>query len=182
MQFGGVFDGDDALVLRNESGKHIQQRGLASASPARDENVQPPLHHAGEHFQHGFGQSLIFDHVARGHRIAPESPNREYWTIQSERRDDGIYTGAIGQARVHHGRTFVYTAAYARNNAVDDLHQMLVVFEAEPRYFQAPRTFDVNLVVAIDQNVGNGGIGQQRLERAQAEDLIQHLFTDLLPL
>ncbi len=38
LQFGGVFDGDDAFGVRNVSGEHIQQRGFAGAGSAGDQN------------------------------------------------------------------------------------------------------------------------------------------------
>ena len=38
----------------------------------------------------------------------------------------------------------------------------------------------VDLLVPVDQDVGDGGILQQRLERPQAEDFVQHLVADLL--
>ena len=46
--------------------------------------------------------------------------------------------------------------------------------------FEQALALDVDLLVAVDQNVGDGRVLQQRLERAQAEDLVQNLFGDLL--
>ena len=32
LQFGGIFDSDDAVGIRNITGEHVQQRGLTSSS------------------------------------------------------------------------------------------------------------------------------------------------------
>ena len=55
-QFGGVFDGDDALVFRNVARKHVQQRGLTGAGAAGDHDVQARAHARFEQFQHALGQ------------------------------------------------------------------------------------------------------------------------------
>src|SRR5436309_16030089 len=51
---------------------------------------------------------------------------------------------------------------------------MSVIFKAQPGSLEFPATFYVDLIEAIDQNVGDAGIFQKRLERAQAEDFIQN--------
>ena len=33
--------------------------------------------------------------------------------------------------------------------------------------------FDIDLVVPVDQDVGNGGVAQQRLERSKSEQLVE---------
>jgi hypothetical protein len=40
--------------------------------------------------------------------------------------------------------------------------------------------FYVDLLIAVDQNVGDGWVLQQRLERPQAKYLVEDLFGDLL--
>ncbi|MNZ19912.1 hypothetical protein D3C78_369500 [compost metagenome] len=44
LQLGRVLDGDDALVVRNETGQHIEHGGLAAAGAAGYQHVQPPPH------------------------------------------------------------------------------------------------------------------------------------------
>src|SRR4051794_28259097 len=45
--------------------------------------------------------------------------------------------------------------------------------------FQEPLPFDIHLPMPIDQDVRHGRIAEQRLERPQTEDLMQHLVADL---
>jgi hypothetical protein len=39
LQFGGVLDGDDALVVGDEAGEHVQERGLSGAGSPGDDHV-----------------------------------------------------------------------------------------------------------------------------------------------
>ena len=41
LQLGGVLDRDDALVLGDEAGQHVEQRRLAGAGAAADQAVEP---------------------------------------------------------------------------------------------------------------------------------------------
>src|SRR3989442_14523930 len=51
---------------------------------------------------------------------------------------------------------------------------MSVIFKAQPGSLEFPATFYVDLIEAIDQDVGDAGIFQKRLERAPGEDFIQN--------
>ena len=46
LQFGRVFDGDDAFAIGDEGGQHVEQRGFTGAGAARDQNVEPRFHAA----------------------------------------------------------------------------------------------------------------------------------------
>ena len=59
---------------------------------------------------------------------------------------------------------------------------MLVILEREAGDFQFAAAFDVHAVEAVDENIGNGGILEQRFERAQTEDLVEDLARQLLAL
>ena len=56
LQFGRVFDGDDAFAFRNKAGKNVEQRGLARACAAGHDDVEARLDSgAAQCFQHGRG-------------------------------------------------------------------------------------------------------------------------------
>ena len=46
LQLDRVLDRDDALVAGNEARQHVEQRGLAGAGAAGDEDVETALDHA----------------------------------------------------------------------------------------------------------------------------------------
>ena len=62
----------------------------------------------------------------------------------------------------------------ARDDAIDDLHQVRIIFEAQAGRLEFARPFHIDLVVTIHQDVGDGGIFEQGLERAQTEDFIEN--------
>ena len=161
-------------VVGNVAGEHIQQRRFAGAGSARDQNVQPPLDHGREQFEHRLGEGLVLDHLAGGDGIASETADGEARAVDGQRRNDGVDAGSVGQAGVHHRRRFIDPASDARDDALDDLHQVRVVFERQPGQFEFAGAFDVDPVEAVDQNVGDGGIFEQRLERAEAEDFVEN--------
>src|SRR6202041_431608 len=82
LQLGGVFDGHNALYVGNVAGKHVEQSGLTGAGAAGDEQIQSSLDHDGKQFQHGFGESVILHHVARGDGIASEATDGEESAVE----------------------------------------------------------------------------------------------------
>jgi len=42
LKLSRVLDGDDALIGRDEAGEHVEQRGLAGAGPAGDDDIAAP--------------------------------------------------------------------------------------------------------------------------------------------
>src|SRR4029450_9854763 len=55
---------------------------------------------------------------------------------------------------------------------------MDVITKLHVGLFQQAFTLDVNPLIGIDQNIGNGWIGQKRLQRTQPEYLVQHLLDE----
>src|SRR5208282_5457489 len=182
LQFGCVFDGDDALGIRNVSGEDVENGGFAGAGASGNDHIEAALDHGREQFQHGFGQGFVVEHVARGDGIAAKAANRETGAIERQRRNDGVDARAILQAGIDHGRRFIDAAADARHDAVDDLHEVLVVFERQAGDFELASALDVDAVEAVDENVGNGGIFEQRFEWAQAKNFVEDLARQLLAL
>src|SRR5229473_6077189 len=48
LQLGRILDGDDAIGIRDVSGKNVEKRGLAGAGSSRNEQVQAALDHGRE--------------------------------------------------------------------------------------------------------------------------------------
>ena len=59
---------------------------------------------------------------------------------------------------------------------------MRVVAEAHVGQLQLAEPLDVDGVEAVDHDVGDGGVGQQRLERPEAGHLVEQLLHHLLAL
>jgi len=55
-----------------------------------------------------------------------------------------------------------------------------LVVKPNRRLLQLAATLDVDLIRAVDQDVGNGVIGEQLFQRTEPEDLVLNLFDDAL--
>src|SRR4029077_16998924 len=83
--------------------------------------------------------------------------------------------GAIGEACVYHRRRFIHSPSDARHDAVDDLHQVCVVFERKSGEFQLAGALDVDPVKAVYEDVGDARVLQQRFQRAESKNLVENL-------
>ncbi len=59
---------------------------------------------------------------------------------------------------------------------------MILVLEADRRLLELAEALDIDLLVAVDQYVGDRIVLEQRLDRAEAEHLVQHVVDQLLAL
>ncbi len=82
LQFGGVLDGDDALLVGNEARQHVEQGGLAGAGAARDQEVHPAGHGRGEQGGDGFGHRAHRDQIAHRERILGELADGEDRSVE----------------------------------------------------------------------------------------------------
>ena len=67
------------------------------------------------------------------------------------------------------GRRFVDAAAHLRHDLVDDPEQVPIVAESDAGEFEQALALDIDLLVAVDQNVRDRRVLQQRLERTETE-------------
>ena len=70
----------------------------------------------------------------------------------------------------------------ARHDALDDHAHVRLVLEADIGFDHAAGALDVDVVEAVDHDVADGRVLEQRLQRTQAEDLIEDLLDQLLAL
>ena len=74
-------------------------------------------------------------------------------------------------------------AADAADDAIDDAQQVLVVLERGAcTRSSTPLALDEDVLVRVDQDVADGRVAQQRLERTQAEDVVEELGEQRLAL
>ena len=75
LQLDRVLDGDDALSLGDERGQHVEQRRLAGAGAAGDDDVQPRLDAGLEQLGHLGDQGAEADQVVDLERVLGELPD-----------------------------------------------------------------------------------------------------------
>ena len=148
---------------------------LPAPVPPEISRFKPPFHHGGEQFEHGLGEGVVLKHVAGGDRVASEAANGETSAVQCEGRNNGVHAGTVGEAGIDHGRRFINPPAHAGNDALDDLHQVLIVFEGQIFHqLQLASSLDVDPVEAVYQDVRDGVVLEQGFERTQAEDFVEN--------
>ena len=133
------------------------------------------LHAVREEIEHRLGHRLQRHQIVGLQPLGRESANREQRTVHRERRDDRVDARSVRQARVHHRRAVVHAAADGRHDAVDDAHQVLVVLERRGHALQLAAALDEDVLVGVDQDVTDGRVVQQRLDRAEPEHVVQQL-------
>ena len=139
LQLDGVLDRDDALVARDERGEHVEQRGLAGAGTARDEDVHLRPHRGIEHGRDLAGQRAEADEVVDRVRRAGELSDRERRAVDRERRDDRVDTRAVLESRVDERRRLVDATSDAGDDALDDPTKLRLAGEAVRRLDRAGR-------------------------------------------
>ena len=169
LELGRVLDRDDALVVRDERREAVEQRRLAGAGAAGDEDVQPGPDHARAAATtiSGVSEPTRTRSSTVSGRPA-EAADREHRAVERQRRDDRVHARAVRQAGVDHRRALVDAAADARHDAVDDLQQVRVVAEDHRRRLELADALDVDLARRVDQDVRDLGVAHERLDRAEA--------------
>ena len=120
------------------------------------------------------------DQVFQGQLVFLELSDGERGAVQRQRRRDDVDAGAVEQARVADRRAFVDAAADLADDALADVHQLGIVAEADIGELHLAADFDEDPVGAIDHDVGDVVAGEQRLQRAIAQnvvaDVLQQMF------
>ena len=148
---------------------------LPEPVPPGDDDVEPRADRAAKDFEHLRRQRAMAQQVVGGQRNGAEAANRQQRAIHGKRRNDDVDARSIEQARIHHGRRLIDAAAHRGDDLVDDVHQVSLVLEHNVGLLDHSAPLHIDGLVGVDQNVVHGGIVQQRLERAEAEDLVENV-------
>ena len=95
-ELGRVLDRDDSLLVRDRRGERVHEGRFPRAGSARDQHVQLCLDAALEELDRLLAERPELDHVVEGQPLAAELADRDQWTAERERRDDGVDAAAIG--------------------------------------------------------------------------------------
>ena len=155
LKLGRVFDRDDALAVGDERRLDVEQRCLTGAGAAADEHVQLQVHAVAKELEHVGGDRLVADQVLGLEAVGRKTANRKQRAVNRQGRNDRIDARAIRQARIHHRRAVVDTAADAADDAIDDAQKMLVVLERSRNGFELAAAFHINLFVRVHQYVAD---------------------------
>ena len=172
-ELGGVLDGDQALARRNEIGQHIEQRRLARAGAARDDQIAPQHDALAQKAHHALIGRAEPNQVVGPQPLAPESPDGDGRSLDRQRRDHRVHPRAVGQARIDHRRAFIDAPADGRHDALDHRAHRGLAAEGERGGFQTPGTLDEDLAGAVDHDLAHRTVGHQAFQWPEANHLIQ---------
>ena len=104
LHFHRVFDRHDALRLRYVSGERVEECCSTGAGTSGDQDVQLLVHAGLEELYHLRRYRLRRDQVVHHQLVGAEFPDRDGRALGRHRRNDHVYTRAVGQTGVHHRR------------------------------------------------------------------------------
>ena len=155
---------------------------LPGAGAAGDDDVQPALDAGGQEVGGALRVGAERDQVVGGVRVGGELADGQQRAVHGQRRDDRVDAAAVGQAGVHHRAGLVDATADPGHDLVDRAAQVRLVVEVALDLDQPAAALDVDAVRAVDHDLGEVGVAQERLDRAVAEDVVGDLLGDPGPL
>ncbi|MNV05386.1 hypothetical protein D3C71_957220 [compost metagenome] len=177
-QLGGVLDGDDTLVVRHEGSQCVQQRGLAGAGAAGDEDVAAAAYQCVQQGVHRLVERTACEQFVGRERVFAELADRHHRAIDGQRRNDGVESAAVGQARIDHRVGVVKATAERRDDATQDAQQVAVIAEALGGAAQLSAAGNVHVLVTVDEDVLDLRVMQQIIQRAEAGQLLVQCVGD----
>ena len=118
------------------------------------------------------------DQILDGERVLGELADGQRAAVEGDGRQHRVDAAAVGQAGVDHGAGLIDAPADTGDDAVDGPTQVLLVREPQVGLVQAATALDEDRVRAVDHDLGDLRVAQQRLQRTVAEDVVDDLLRD----
>ena len=183
LQFGRVFDRDDAVGVGNEARQRVQQRRLAGAGAAGNEDVQPGLdrpfqqhHHLGrEGLVSSAGLPASADWRRNGEWKRTRRPAPSGGMMALKREPSSMRASTIGQVSSTRRPTFEMMRSMI-------CIRWLLSRKHDGGLFHLAAALDIDVLRAVDQDVADRRILQQHFQRSEAEGLVEHFVDQPLAL
>ena len=172
LQLGRVFDSNQALADADRRRECIQQRGLARTRAAGDHRRDPAAHGTIQKVGHRLGHGPELDQALQRQRLLGKLADRDRTPVDGHRRNGGVYPATIRQASVDHRLAFIDTSTHGGDDPVHDPQEVIVVAEVDRRQFQLAAPLHINLEGAVDQDVIDRVVLEQRLNRSQPDHFV----------
>ena len=171
LQFCGVLDGDDALLIRKGADNGAQQRTFPRTG--RDGHCLQKAAHRDRHAASAHpicygGIPLVGQEVQTD---AVELSNAEGGS--TNRGVDRVGSATVDHAGVNQRFVEVDFPPDERDNFLDHLLQLCLIAESVRHELESATTFHIDLVKAIHKDVTDFRVGHQRLERTEPDDLVK---------
>src|SRR6185437_15197363 len=145
----------------------------ARAGAAGDQDVEAGAGGDLEDGGHRQGDVVLPRHDVEGDGLFGEFADRDGRAVDGERRRDDVDTAAVLEAGIDQRGRFVDAAADQGDDAGGDAHDVGVVAEDHIGELELAAAFDIDLLGAVHHDVGDGVVGQKRLERPQPQHVVE---------
>ncbi|MNJ33823.1 hypothetical protein D3C77_285130 [compost metagenome] len=182
LQLGHILDAHKTFMGRDQLTEDIQQRGLAGAGTAADQDVAALGHRQLKKRQDVHVDGAGGQQVGTLEHVLAEFTDRQARPVQRYRRDDRIDPATVGHARIDHRRRLIQAPPQRCKDALHHPLHMMGVDKAQVGLLQHAGPLDKHPVRAVDQNLGDAGVAQQHLQRTEAGQFIDNLLGQALHL
>ena len=172
-KLGRVLDRDHPLGGIDERRERVEQSRLARAGPPAHQDASPRPDRRGELVVKLLGDGAQPDELLRTGPDGGEPADGERGAIDRQRRDHHVHPGAVLEPGVDHRAELVHPAAERRQDPLDRVPQRLLGRERDIGPLDPAAPLDVDLLVPIHHHLLDRGIGEQLLERPEADRLAE---------
>ena len=173
LQFGGVLDGDQAFLLRDEGGERVEHRRFAGTGAAGNDSGDARPHRRRQHLGHRRAQRADLDQLAEVQRLLGKLADRHQRAVDADRPHRDVDAASILQACVAERMRLIDAAADRGDNFIDDAQEMLLILEAHRKRFEDAAALHIDAFVAVDEDIVDAFVLEQRFERAEARHLVE---------
>ena len=174
-ELGRVLDDADPLGLVEQVRDRAQERRLAGTRLARDQDVRARTHEAGHDLRHRRVEPALLDPAASvpaaGREVeaqAVELADRE--VRPADGRDDGVHARSVGHPRIDHRVRDRQLATGEGGDPLGDLDDLARGPERHRRPLEAAGALDEDLVRAVDEDVADQRVVDERLQWTETAD------------
>ncbi len=128
--------------------------------------------------RHGRGECADGDEAFHVVGVADELADGDERPVDGDRADRHVDARAVEQAGIDHGLGFVDAAAHGGDDFIGDAQHVRLVLEAHGHRFELAEPLHVNVLVRVDEDVGDGGVLEEGLDGAEARELVHHLVDE----
>ncbi len=167
LELGGVLDGDDPLVDRDEPGADVEEGRLPGTGAPGDDDVGPGQDARLDERGALLGDGSETDQVGNLIGVLRELPDGQQGAVERHRRDGGVDARSVQEPGIAERCPRVDPPADRRDDGVDDPHEVSLVVEANVGQQDLALAFDVHHLRTIDHDLGQAVVLDQRPNRPQ---------------
>src|SRR3984957_2415439 len=172
LELGRVLASDDSLIEVDIVRQAIQERGLAGARAAGDDDVATDVANDLEDFRAGRRDRAELDQLIERQLVLLKLADRQCSAIDRERRRNDVDARAIEKAGVVNRRGFVDSTSNLTDDPLANVHQLRRVAETDVGELDLAPDFDETSRWPIDHDVGDVVASEQRLKRTETQNIV----------